>query len=86
MKPSEVFGVIVRATGFLVILYSLWNLWSGCEIIMENILPLGDGSENNLSSIFYCFAIGIPMLVAGAVCFFLADGVVKLAYRKQSPG
>jgi hypothetical protein len=84
MKPSELFGVIVRVTGFLVILYSLWHLWAGCETIMEGILPLDDGSESGLSSVFYYFAFGIPMLAVGLVCFFLADWVVKLAYRRRS--
>ena len=84
MKPSELFGVIVRATGFLVVLYGLWNLWAGCETVMENILRLNDNSESDLPSIFYYFAFGIPTLLSGAVCFFLADWVVKLAYRKGS--
>jgi hypothetical protein len=81
MKPSELFGVVVRVTGFLIVLYSLWNLWAGCETIMENILPLSEGSESDLPSVFYYFVFGIPMLVVGAVCFFLADWIVKLAYR-----
>jgi hypothetical protein len=82
MKSSELFGVVVRVTGFLVILYSLWHLWAGCENIMENILSLSDGSESELPSVFYYFAFGIPMLVVGTVCFFLADRIVKLAYRR----
>jgi hypothetical protein len=86
MKPSELFGLVVRATGFLIILYSLWNLWAGCEIIMENILRLSEGSESDLPSVFYCFAFGLPMLAVGAACFFLADWIVKLAYRGKSKG
>ena len=39
MKPSELFGVVVRMIGFLVILYGLWNVWAGFENIFENILP-----------------------------------------------
>jgi hypothetical protein len=86
MKPSELFGFFIRATGFGVILYSLWNLWSGCELVMENILPLSEGSESDLSLVFYYFAFGIPMFVAGAACFFLADWIVRLAYRGRSKG
>jgi hypothetical protein len=85
MKPYELFGVVVRATGFLIVLYSLWNIWAGCENILESILPLNESSEVDLSSVFYYFAFGVPGLVLGAACFFLADWVVKLAYRGQ-PG
>ena len=31
-------------------------------------------------SIFYYFAFGLPGLVFGLLCFFLADWIVKLAY------
>jgi hypothetical protein len=84
MKPSELFGVVVRATGFLIVLYSLWNLWAGCENILESILSLNESSEADLPSVFYYFAFGVPGLVLGAVCFFLANWVVKLAYRDGS--
>ncbi len=84
MKPSELFGVVVRTTGFLVVLYGLWNVWAGFETIVEGILPLGDNNGTDLPSTFYYFAFGIPALVVGAFCFFLADWMVKLAYRDGS--
>jgi len=85
MKPSELFGVIVRVTGFLVALFGLWYLWSGFETILESILPLNsEGGGADLPSAFYYFAMGIPALLAGVVCFFLADWIVKLAYRDRS--
>ena len=81
MKASELFGVLVRTTGFLVILYGIWNVWSGFETIVEGILPQGDNSGTDLPSVFYYFAFGIPALVVGAFCFFLANWIVRLAYR-----
>jgi hypothetical protein len=47
-------------------------------------MALNAGGEGDLPSTFYYFALGIPALVSGAVCFFLADWVVKLAYRDGS--
>jgi hypothetical protein len=85
MKPSELFGVIVRTIGFLVILYGLWNVWGGLEIIVENILPLSESGEGDLASSLVYFAFGVPSLALGAICFFLADWIVKLAYRDSSP-
>ena len=85
MKPSELFGVIVRTIGILVILYGLWNIWAGCETIFESILPVSEGDESGLSSSLAYFAFGVPSVLLGAVCFFLADPIVKLAYRSSSP-
>ena len=84
MKPSELFGVMVRLTGFLVITYGLWNVWAGFETIVESVLPLSDNNSTDLPSVFYYFAFGIPALIWGAFCFFLADWIVKLAYRGGS--
>jgi hypothetical protein len=85
MKPSELFGVVVRTAGFLVILYSLWNLWAGVENVVENFLPANQGSDGgDLPSSLSYFAFGVPAFVLGAVLFFFADWIVKLAYRDAS--
>ena len=84
MKPSELFGVVVRTIGFLVILYGLWNVWGGFENVFENILPMNANSDADLPSSLAYFAFGIPSLALGAICFFLADWIVKLAYRDSS--
>ncbi len=81
MKASELFGVVVRVAGFLVVLYSLWNVWAGFEGILENVLQLNQDSDGGTSSTFSYFAFGLPGLVFGLLCFFLADWIVKLAYR-----
>ena len=84
MKPSELFGVVVRTIGFLVILYGLWNVWAGFENIFENILPTNESGDADLPSSLSYFAFGVPALALGAVCFFLADWIVKLVYRDSS--
>jgi hypothetical protein len=84
MKASELFGVVVRATGFLIIIYSLWNVWSGFDNIFENILQINQGSDAEMPSSLSYFIFGVPGLVLGAVFFFLADWIVKLAYRNGS--
>ena len=81
MKPSELFGVVVRVTGFLIIIYSLWNIWAGFDNILENLLQLNQDSDSGSGSTFSCFAFGLPGLAFGALCLFLADWIVKLAYR-----
>jgi len=79
MKPFELFGVFVRAAGFLIVIYGLWELWGGMENVVENMFS-SDNSEQTSS--FSYFADGVPALVAGVLIFFLADGVVRLAYRE----
>ena len=85
MKPSELFGVVVRMIGFLVILYGLWNVWAGFENIFENMLPTSESGGADLPSSLSYFAFGVPALMLGTVCFFLADWIVKLAYRDSPP-
>jgi hypothetical protein len=84
MKPSELFGVVIRMIGFLVILYGLWNVWAGFENIFENILPANQSGDADLPSSLSYFAFGVPALLFGAICFFCADWIVKLAYRDSS--
>ena len=84
MKPTELFGVIVRVTGFLVIIYSVWNVWAGVDNVFENLLQINQGGDTETYSTFSYFAFGIPGLAFGAICFFLADWIVKLAYRDAS--
>jgi len=84
MKPPELFGVIVRTTGFLIVIYSVWNVWTGVDNVVENILQTSSDSDAGSYSTFSYFAFGVPGLVFGAICFFFADWIVKLAYRISS--
>ncbi len=84
MKPSELFGVVVRVTGFLIIIYGLWETWGGFENAVENLLPANQGENSESYSSFSYFAFGIPSVFVGAICFFLADWIVKLTYRDSS--
>jgi hypothetical protein len=39
MKPSELFGVFVRAAGFAIVLYGLYEIWDGFENAVKNLFP-----------------------------------------------
>jgi len=80
MQPSQLFGVFVRAAGFSIALYGLWELWGGVENIVSNILASDADSQ---TSSFSYFADGIPELIVGILVFFLADSIVRLAYGKS---
>lgn len=78
MKASELFGVVIRTCGFLIVLFGLWELWGGVQNVVENLFFADSGDQ---VSSFSFFADGIPSLLAGLLLFFTADWFVRLAYR-----
>ncbi|HEY1663061.1 MAG TPA: hypothetical protein VGI03_11640 [Verrucomicrobiae bacterium] len=80
MKSSDIFGVAVRTIGLLVILYGLYDVWGGFDNFFENVISPPDSDSNTASTLSY-FIYGVPEFVIGSLLFFLADWVVKLAYR-----
>jgi TRAP-type C4-dicarboxylate transport system permease small subunit len=83
MKPSELFGVVVRTTGFLIFIYGLWEIWGGVENFAENLLAINQGDTGDQPSSLGFFAFGLPSLGVGALVFFLANGIVRLAYPRS---
>jgi hypothetical protein len=81
VKPSELFGVLVRTAGFLIVIYGLWEIWGGVENFAENLLATAQGDSSDQPSSLSYFAFGVPSVGFGALVFFLADWIVKLAYR-----
>lgn len=77
MKPPDLFGVFVRAAGFLIAIYGLWEIWGGVENMVENVVSTDTSDQ---TSSFSFFADGIPSLIVGVLIFFLADWIVRLAY------
>ena len=84
MKPSELFGVVIRTIGFLIVLYGLYDFLGGFDNFFENLLS-GPGGDSNSASTLSYFVFGVPEFIAGVLCFFLADAIVKLAYRDCAP-
>ena len=84
MKPPDLFGVIIRTIGLLVILYSLYDFLGGFDSFFENLLSGGGGGDANANSVLSYFVFGVPEFIVGMICFFLADWIVRLAYRDAS--
>ena len=84
MKASELFGVVVRLTGFLIVIYGLYEIWGGLENSVENLLPGNQGDNGEQVSVISYFAYGIPSMLAGAIIFFGADLIVAVAYRNAT--
>ena len=84
MKPSDLFGVVIRTVGFLTILYALYDFLGGFDSFFENLLQSGQDNNSSSTSTLSYFVFGIPEFIVGVLCFFLADWIVKLAYRDSS--
>jgi hypothetical protein len=84
MKPSDLFGVVIRTVGFLVILYSLYDFLGGFDNFLENLLSSGQDGDSGSGSTLTYFVFGVPEFIVGVLCFFLADWIAKLAYRDPS--
>lgn len=80
MKPSDLFGVLIRLAGFLIAIYGAWEIWGGMENIVENLFATDSGDQ---TSSFSFFADGMPALIVGILIFFLAGWIVRLAYGKS---
>jgi len=82
MKASEIFGLVVRIVGFLLLIYGLWYVWAGLEGIPESLFQGIRGSDQSPeSSLFADFAFGLPTTAFGAFCLFCADWITKWVYR-----
>jgi hypothetical protein len=82
MKSTELFGVVVRTIGLLIIMEVLWRLLADLEAAM--IPPFSMGAEGSSWNIAFLLTQFLALLVGGG-CFFRADGVVRLAYRGTLP-
>ena len=83
MKASDIFGLVVRIVGFLLVIYGLWYVWAGVESIPESLFQrIRGGEQSQDSSLFADFTFGVPTVAFGAFCLFCADWITKWVYRK----
>lgn len=85
MKASDLFGVVVRTIGILIVLYSLYDFLSGFDSFLESLLSSGQEGDSGSASTLTYFVFGVPEFIVGVLCFFLADWIVRLAYRDAAP-
>jgi hypothetical protein len=85
MKASDLFGVVVRTIGILIVLYSLYDFLSGFDSFLESLLSSGQEGDSGSASTVTYFVFGVPEFIVGVLCFFLADWIVRLAYRDAAP-
>ena len=82
MKPSDIFGIVVRVIGFVIIIWGLWNVLAGVVTVMETVAQTHRPPDEQYSALSY-LSMGIPPFIFGALCFFFADQIVRLTYRDK---
>jgi hypothetical protein len=71
MKPSELFGVVLRSIGVLLILAAVFQLFAGAVDLL-----LGGPGGLIAVAVF----VGLPALLLGLAIFRRADTIVHMAY------
>ncbi len=83
MKPSSLFGVFIRAVGFLILAYALWQII--VAVVMAVVLP--EPALTGPSVHIWPWThimLQVLAVLFGALCFFRADCIVRLAYGSDS--
>ena len=76
MKPSELFGVVVRSLGLLIVMCAVWSL-----IWVIFTCMLGGPAPNNVVGVI---VNGILSLFVGIWFLSGASGLVSVAYPEES--
>jgi hypothetical protein len=81
MKASDIFGLIVRTLGIVLIIYGIWYIFAGASVwyATHQIAPPPGETQYAYSSYFFT---GLPALAGGLICFLFADIIVGWTYRK----
>ncbi len=69
----------------MVVVSSCAHFLGGFDNFLENLLSSGQDGDSGSSSTLTYFVFGFPEFIVGVLCFFLADWIVKLAYRDAAP-
>jgi hypothetical protein len=78
MKTSDIFGLIVRVIGLLLMLYGLWYMWGSARDLILTVF----GHSDSVSSLIEDTGFGIPVVLLGSFFLFFADWIIKITYRK----
>jgi hypothetical protein len=78
MKARDIFGLIVRTFGLIVLLYSIWYLALGVAFLFQ-ALP-EKGHEGYMGGYF---TGGIPGFIVGLVLLRFGRQIVRFSYPKD---
>jgi len=85
MKPSDIFGVVVRGIGLCVLLCGLYWLLGGARDTVTFILSTVGVIESQDTYAVSYFVDGIPTTLVGLFLLWKAEFIVRLAYHEVRP-
>ena len=76
MKPSHIFGIIVRTFGLCAFLYSVWKLVFGLFAVIWDFCSQRSPTEE--TAVYFIY--GIPTLIGGVLLMRFGDYIVRFCY------
>ena len=75
MKARDLFGVVVRVLGLILVLYAIWNLSFAAAITVS--LLRGTSHDSDMGA-YYTF--GIPAFIVGLMLIRFGRQIVRFGY------
>ncbi len=79
MTGRDLFGVVVRVAGLVLVMYALWNLW----FAFFQLVGMAGPKDFNLA---WYFAFGVPALVVGLYFLRGAPHLLRFSYPDRRDG
>lgn len=81
MKAPDILGLVIRIVGFIIMIWSIWDLLGGLAVLAASFQSSSRPAEIQYSSSSF-FITGLPALVFGLFCFLQTDRIVRWTYRE----
>jgi hypothetical protein len=82
MKPSDIFGLVIRFISIIIILWGLWYVLAGLVTVMEILTHAYRAEDEQYSPLSY-LGMGLPTVTFGIVSLVFADLIVRVTYRDR---
>ena len=79
MTGKDLFGVVIRVAGLILIMYALWNLWFA-------LFQLGGVAGPKDIGLTWYFAFGVPALLLGLYFLRGAPHILRFSYPERRDG
>ncbi len=78
MKAPDIFGIVIRVLGILLVLWSLWYLTFGVAFVIHALHDTGHESDSGAY-----FTTGIPGFIVGIALLRFGRMIVRFGYPSE---
>jgi hypothetical protein len=83
MKPSDVFGIILRSVALWIAIWGAWQMTAAIARLPATVEALFSAAPVGINSVEY-FIYGFPAFLAGILILRFADALVGFTYRRPT--